>query len=98
MDLSRLDPVHPGEILKEECLDPLNISISEAARKLAVSKSALNRLVNAKSSISIEMAWKLSKAFNTTPQFWLNLQIQYDIASTRNKVDTSNVEVINKAV
>lgn len=97
MDLSNLIPIHPGEILREQCLEPLNISISEAARKLAVSKSTLTRLINGKTAISIVMAWKLAKAFNTTPEFWLNLQTQYNIAITKNKVDISKVQVIYKA-
>lgn len=97
MDLSNLDPIHPGEILKEECLMPLNISISEASRNLNVARSTLTRLINGKANISIDMAWKLSKAFNTTPEFWLNLQTQYDIAITKNSVDVSDVKVIHKA-
>lgn len=97
MDLSSLDPIHPGEILKEECLNPLNISIAEASKNLNVARSTLTRLINGKANVSIDMAWKLSKAFNTTPEFWLNLQTQYDIAITKNSVDVSDVKVIHKA-
>lgn len=92
-----IDPIHPGEILKEECIDPLGLSIIEAAKKLKVSKSTLNRLINGKSSISIEMAFRLSKAFDTTPEFWLNLQLRYDVSINRGKIDLSDVEVIHKA-
>lgn len=96
MDLSKLDPIHPGEIIKEECLDPLKISINKAAINLCISPSTLNRLIKAQSNVSPEMAFRLAKAFDTTPEFWLNLQMQYDIATTRNKVDTTNIKKLCK--
>lgn len=72
-------PTHPGEILKEEFLEPLSISQSHLAKALHTSFRAINELVNEKRGITVEMALRLSKYFGTTPQLWLNLQNQYDL-------------------
>ncbi len=74
------NPAHPGELLSEGYLKPLNISVSEAAEKLDVSRSTVSRLVNGHKSISPEMAVRLSLAFpNTEPVFWMNLQKNHDL-------------------
>lgn len=78
------NPMHPGEILKKSYLEPLNISVVEAARRLNVSRKALSQLINGHSGVSTEMACKLAKACGTTPKFWLNLQINYDLWNNRN--------------
>ncbi len=80
-------PVHPGEILLEEFLRPLNMSQTELARKLGVSYRTVNEIINEKRSISPEMAIKLSDFFKTTPQFWMNLQRDYDLWRTYKKLD-----------
>lgn len=96
MDITNfnLEPVHPGRFLKEECLNELGISEAEAARRLDVTPANLNRLINAKQRVSVEMAFRLAKAFNTTPKFWLNLQIQYDIAINTNTINLDKVQKI----
>lgn len=73
------NPPHPGEVLKELCLDPLGISITEAAKALDVSRKTLSSILNGRSGISPEMAVRLSIAFDTTAQSWLNQQLQYDL-------------------
>ncbi len=73
------EPIHPGEILKEEFLKPLNISQTKLAKELHTSFRAINELVNTKRGITTEMALKLAKFFGTTPQLWLNLQNNYDL-------------------
>ena len=73
------EPTHPGEILKEEFLIPLNISQTFLADALGVSFRAVNELVNQKRGITVEMAIRLSKYFKTTPELWLNLQNQYEL-------------------
>ena len=70
---------HPGEVLKELCLEPLGLSITEAASALGVSRKTLSAILNGRSGISPEMALRLSQAFDTTPESWLNQQIQYDL-------------------
>ena len=78
LELQR-EPTHPGEILKEEFLEPLNISQTKLAKELHTSFRAINELVNTKRGITTEMALKLAKFFGTTPQLWLNLQNSYDL-------------------
>ena len=82
--LERL-PTHPGEVLREEFLKPLNLTQSFLASKLHTSFRAINELINEKRGITIEMALKLSKYFGTTPELWLNLQNQYDLYKVSNK-------------
>ena len=72
-------PVHPGEVLREEFIKPLGITQTQLARELGVSFRAVNELVNEKRSISPEMAIKLAKRFDTSPQFWLGLQMDYNL-------------------
>ena len=77
------NPVHPGAIVRENCLKPLNLSVTEAAKRLGVRRQTLSNLVNAKASISIEMAYRLSKAFGSTPETWLGMQLAFDLAQSR---------------
>ncbi len=79
------EPTHPGEILKEVFLEPLNISQTKLAKELHTSFRAINKLVNTKRGITTEMALKLAKFFGTTPQLWLNLQNSYDLCKVAKK-------------
>jgi addiction module HigA family antidote len=74
------NPPHPGRVVRDECLEPLGLSVTEAARGLGVSRQALNNLVNEKAGISAEMAVRLTKAFGGTPDTWLRMQVAYDLA------------------
>src|SRR3990167_10886613 len=78
-------PIHPGEILREEFLTTLEISQSALAKSLHTSFRAINELVNEKRGITTEMALKLSKYFGTSAQLWLNLQNEYDLYKTMQK-------------
>ena len=73
------DPSHPGELVRDICIEGLNLSITEGAVALGVTRTALSRLINKKASVSPEMAVRLSKAFGSTPGFWLRLQLNYDL-------------------
>ena len=73
------DPPHPGEVLKQLCLEPLGITVTEAAKALGVSRKTLSAIVNGRAGISPEMAVRLSIAFDTTAESWLNQQVQYDL-------------------
>ena len=88
------NPPHPGEILLEDWIKPLNYTISEFALKLGTSRKNLSEIVNCKTGISPEMALKLSKALNTSARVWLNLQIAYDLWQASQRVNLDNVEVI----
>ena len=72
-------PPHPGEVLKELCLKPLNVTVTEAARALGVSRKTLSSILNGRSGVSPEMAVRLSIAFNTSAESWLTQQLQYDL-------------------
>ncbi|WP_089723840.1 HigA family addiction module antitoxin [Candidatus Thiosymbion oneisti] len=73
------NPPHPGEIIRDLCLEPLGLSVTDAAEALGVSRNTLSSILNGRSGIDPEMALRLSKAFNTSPESWLNQQIQYDL-------------------
>ncbi len=73
------NPPHPGEILRGLCLEPLNVSVTDAAKALGVSRKTLSAVLNGRAGISPEMAVRLSIAFDTTAESWLNQQVQYDL-------------------
>ncbi len=73
-------PVHPGRIVRNDCLEPFGLSVTEAAKILGVTRQALNNVVNEKSGISPEMAIRLSKAFGSTPDTWVRMQGAFDLA------------------
>ena len=88
------NPVHPGVIVREDCLKPLALSVSEGARRLGVGRQTLSHLVNEKASVSIEMAYRLSKAFGSTPETWLGMQLAFDLAQSRHLEQKIKVERI----
>jgi addiction module HigA family antidote len=73
------NPPHPGEIIKKLCLEPLGLSVTEASAALGVSRKTLSSILNGRAGISPEMAIRLSIAFDTTAESWLNQQVQYDL-------------------
>ena len=73
------NPPHPGEIIKELCLKPLDLTVTEAAAGLGVSRKQLSAVINGRASVSPEMAVRLSMAFGTSAEVWLNHQLQYDL-------------------
>jgi addiction module HigA family antidote len=73
------NPPHLGEFLREICLEPLELTVTDAAKKLGIMRKALSQLLNGKSGISTEMSLRLAKAFNTTPESWLTQQMHYDL-------------------
>lgn len=72
-------PTHPGNIIKEDYLVPLSVTIKDMAELLGVSRKTLSKIINERGSITPDMALRLSRAFDTTPDFWLNLQKNYDL-------------------
>lgn len=88
------NPAHPGEVLRELYLDPLGLSVTEAAAKLGVARKTLSQIVNKHSGISPEMALRLAKGFGTTAESWLNMQKTYDLWNVRQRVDLSSVETL----
>lgn len=74
------NPPHPGEIIRDLCIEPLGLSVTKAAEGLGVTRKTLSLLLNGHAGISLEMAIRLSKAFGRSPQSWLELQSLYDLA------------------
>jgi len=88
------NPVHPGQIVREDCLQELGLTVTEAAAHLGVGRAALSAVVNERASISIEMAYRLSKAFGSTPDHWMRMQLAYDLAQSRSlrlKIDVDRI-------
>ena len=73
------NPPHPGEVLRALCLEPLGLTVTAAARALRVSRKTLSAILNGRAGISPEMAVRLSLAFGTTAESWMNQQVQYDL-------------------
>jgi addiction module HigA family antidote len=73
------NPPHPGEILLEFYIEPLSLTVTGAAKKLLITRPNLSAILNGKAGISPLMAAKLSKAFKTTPQYWMNMQSSFDL-------------------
>jgi hypothetical protein len=91
------NPPHPGSILKELYLEPLNLTVTEASISLGVTRKTLSFLTNEKSNISSAMAIRLSVALpNTSPEYWLNLQQQYDIWNAKKSIDVSHVKILHR--
>ncbi len=82
------NPPHPGRIVRQDCIESLGLTVTEAAKALGITRQALNNLVNGKAGISPEMAVRISKAFGGSPEMWLRLQANYDLARVRqNEID-----------
>lgn len=78
------NPPHPGDILRSDYIQPLGLSVTDAAKALGVTRKTLSAVLNERAGISPAMAHRLAKALDTTPEFWVNLQIQYDLWQARN--------------
>ena len=91
------NPPHPGGIVRRQCLEPLGLSVTAAAKGLGITRQALSELVNEKAGISVDMAIRLSKAFGSSPETWLGLQMAYDLWQARRRFDEIEVETFKAA-
>ena len=78
-----LNPCHPGELLREQCLKPLSLTVTATAKALGVSRQVLSDIVNRRAGISPDMAIRIAKAFDSDAAFWVRLQASYDLAQAR---------------
>lgn len=85
------NPPHPGRSIRNACLEPLGLSVTAGAKVLGVSRQTLNNVINGKTGISPEMAIRLSKAFGSTAETWLRMQLAYDLTAARK--DESKIKV-----
>ncbi len=86
------NPPHPGEIIREECLKPLGLTVTAAATGLGITRKALSELLNGHTGLSPEMAIRLAKAFGSSAETWLRLQMQYDLWQAEQRAETIRVE------
>jgi addiction module HigA family antidote len=91
------NPPHPGEVLRQLCLEPLNLTVTDAARSLGVSRKALSSILSGRAGISPEMAVRLSIAFNTSSESWPNQQVQYDLWHAEKNRRSLRVEKLSAA-
>jgi addiction module HigA family antidote len=96
-----MPPVHPGIILKEMYLEPLGVSISQLGDILGVARRTISLIINSHSGVSVEMALRFSKAFNTTSELWLNMQRDCDLWYAERKIGLNqirNIKPIKKVI
>ena len=86
------NPPHPGEVLRELYLTPLELTVTKTAEGLDVTRKTLSSFLNGRSGTSTEMALRLAEAFDTTPEHWLNLQQEYDLWNAEDKIDRSQIK------
>lgn len=89
--------IHPGEILDEEFLKPLNMSAGALAKRLGVPRTRIERLVKGETSLTADTALRLAAFFGNTPEFWLNMQRAYDLAEASKVVDVSHIRPMEAA-
>jgi len=97
MSLQMHNPPHPGEVIRELCIEPLGLSITEAADGLGVSRKTLSAILNGRAGISAEMALRLSMAFDTSAESWLSQQSNYDLWNTRQEKKGLKVKKLHAA-
>jgi addiction module HigA family antidote len=85
------DPAHPGDVIRELCLEPLALSVTDAAKALGVTRKTLSELLNGGAGVSPAMALRLARAFDTTAERWLALQQQYDLWQARKSIKLTKV-------
>jgi len=91
------DPPHPGEIIREFCIEPLNLTVTETAKALGITRKTLSSLLNGRAGISPEMALRLSRVFGRTPEGWLRLQLQFDLWKAERLADLTGLKRIKAA-
>jgi len=95
MRIRKRPPTHPGGIIRRQYIEPLSLTVSELASTLGISRKTLSKIVNENGSITPDMALRLSKAFKTTPELWLNLQQNYDLwQASHSSDDWKTIEAI----
>jgi addiction module HigA family antidote len=90
--MSMHNPPHPGGIVRRQCLEPLGLSVTDAAKGLGVTRQALSDLLNENAGVSVEMAIRLSKAFGSSPETWLGMQMAYDLWQARGRAEEIQVQ------
>ena len=95
--MTMYNPPHPGLSIRHDCIEPAELSVTEAADILGVTRQTLSNLINAKSGVSAEMAIRLSKAFGSTPEAWLRMQMAYDLWQAKRRVGKIKIKKVAAA-
>lgn len=95
----RIKPIHPGEILQEDFLTPMNISAYQLAKETFMDQTRVSEILRGKRSVTIDTALRLSKFFGTSPEFWVNIQTQYDMEMKEAEIseELNKIHTITKA-
>jgi antitoxin HigA-1 len=98
--MAQLAPLHPGEVLREEFMEPLGITAYALAKSCQIERPRLERIVREQQGISADTALRLSKYFGTTPEFWMNLQTRYELETAREEIgeDLDEIKAPTRAV
>jgi len=91
------NPPHPGRIIRQECIEPLGLTVTAAATGLGVARKTLSEILNGRSGISPEMALRLARAFGSSAEMWLGLQMDYDLAQAQKKTGKIKVQNLRRA-
>ncbi len=91
------NPIHPGHLVKE-CLDDLGLSVAEAAKAIGITRQQLHNVIAGRSSVTPEMAIRFEKAFGSTADTWLRMQMNYDLAQTRKRAKNITIERLHRKV
>ncbi len=89
--------IHPGEVLREEYLLPMNLSAGALAKLVNVPRTRIERIATEQTGITPDTALRLGKVFNTTPTFWMNMQNSYDLAKSQSEIDISSIQTLDTA-
>ncbi len=90
-------PPHPGRIIRQECIEALGLTVTAAAAGLGVARKTLSEILNGRSGISPEMALRLARAFGSSPEMWLGLQMDFDLAQAQKKAGKIKVRDLRRA-
>jgi antitoxin HigA-1 len=97
-DMAKLEPLHPGEVLREEFMEPMGITAYALAKACQIERPRLERIVREQQGITADTALRLSKYFGTTPEFWMNLQNRYELEAAREEIGEDLEEIETRVV
>lgn len=89
----RIEPIHPGEILREDFLLPMNISAYKLAKETFIDQTRISEIIRGKRSITIDTALRFARFFGTTPEFWINIQTQYDLENKQEELAPELIKI-----
>ena len=89
----RITPIHPGEILQMDFLEPMNVTAYKLAKETFLDQTRISEIIRGKRSISIDTALRFSKYFGNSPEFWINIQTQYDMENKKEEIEPELIKI-----